>query len=143
MLHHRHTGEVIISVLLLQDLIAIIALLVVHGLRGGQPPMLGIALLFMALPALGAVAWFGQRWLLLKLFRKFDRIQEYIFLLAIGWCLGLAQLAQTLGLSYRDRRLHRRRGDRHQPHRPAHRRKPEAAAGFFPDPVFLRPRRRL
>ncbi len=99
-LHHRHTGEVIISVLLLQDLIAIIALLVVHGLRGGQPPMLGIALLFMALPALGAVAWFGQRWLLLKLFRKFDRIQEYIFLLAIGWCLGLAQLAQTLGLSY-------------------------------------------
>ena len=99
-LHHRHTGEVIISVLLLQDLIAIIALLVVHGLHDGQPPMGEIALLFVALPALGAVAWFGQRWLLLKLFLKFDRIQEYVFLLAIGWCLGLAQLAQTLGLSY-------------------------------------------
>ncbi len=98
-LHHRHAGEVIISVLLLQDLIAIVALLVLHGLRGG-PPMLDIALLFIALPALGAIAWLGQRWILLKLFLKFDRIQEYIFLLTIGWCLGLAQLAQTLGLSY-------------------------------------------
>ncbi len=99
-LHHRRTGEVIISVLLLQDLIAIVALLVVHGLRGEPSSGFNIALLFLALPALGAVAWFGQRWLLQKLFTRFDRIQEYIFLLAIGWCLGLAQLAQTFGLSY-------------------------------------------
>lgn len=99
-LHHRHTGEVIISVLLLQDLLAIVALLVLHGMQGGQSPLFDIALLFVALPVLGATAWFGQRFLLLKLFLKFDRIQEYIFLLAIGWCLGLAQLAQTMGLSY-------------------------------------------
>ena len=99
-LHHRHTGEVIVSVLLLQDLLAIIALLVVYGMKGGQPPLLDIALLFLALPALGAVAWFGQRYLLLKLLHRFDRIQEYVFLLAIGWCLGLAQLAESIGLSY-------------------------------------------
>lgn len=99
-LHHRHTGEVIVSVLLLQDLLAIIALLAVYGMKGGSPPLLDIALLFVALPALGAVAWFGQRWVLLKLLRRFDRIQEYVFLLAIGWCLGLAQLAESIGLSY-------------------------------------------
>ena len=99
-LHHRHTGEVIISVLLLQDLIAIITLLVVHGLGGQQLPLVDIALLFIALPVLVAVAWFGQRYVLLKLFFKFDRIQEYLFLLTIGWCLGLAQLAETMGLSY-------------------------------------------
>ncbi len=99
-LHHRHTGEVIISVLLLQDLIAIVALLAVHGLEGGRPPARDLALLFIAPPALGAIAWLGQRYLLLRLFRKFDRIQEYLFLLAIGWCLGLAQLAETMGLSY-------------------------------------------
>ncbi|MCB1755599.1 MAG: cation:proton antiporter, partial [Gammaproteobacteria bacterium] len=33
------------------------------------------------------------------LFAKFDQIKEYIFLLAIGWCLGIAELAQALGLS--------------------------------------------
>ena len=99
-LHHRHTGEVIISVLLLQDMIAIVTLLVLHGMQGEQLPLLDIALLLVALPVLGVVAWSGQRFLLLNLFRKFDRLQEYIFLLAIGWCLGLAQLAQTMGLSY-------------------------------------------
>jgi len=99
-LHHRHTGEVIISVLLLQDLIAIIALLAVHGLQGGAMPLNDIAMLFIALPALGALAWLGQRYLLLKLLQRFDRIQEYIFLLAIGWCLGIAQLAESIGLSY-------------------------------------------
>ena len=99
-LHHRHTGEVIISVLLLQDLIAIVALLAVHGLKGGAMPLTDIGMLFIALPALGALAWLGQRHLLLKLLRRFDRIQEYIFLLAIGWCLGIAQLAESIGLSY-------------------------------------------
>ncbi len=98
-LHHRHTGEVIISVLLLQDVLAILVLLGVHAYAAGQLPGRDLALLGLALPTIGAVAWFGQR-LLLKLFRKFDRIQEYMFLLAIGWCLGLAQLAESMGLSY-------------------------------------------
>jgi len=35
-----------------------------------------------------------------QLITRFDVIQEYIFLAAIGWCLGLAQLGVYLGLSY-------------------------------------------
>ncbi len=99
-LHHKHTGEVIISVLLLQDLIAIVTMLVLQGIGKEGLPLLEIALLFVSLPAVCAVAWFGQKWVLLPLFRKFDRIQEYVFLLSIGWCLGIAQLSATLGLSY-------------------------------------------
>lgn len=99
-LHHRHTGEVIISVLLLQDLIAIIAMLVIQGYGQGQLPIADIARLFFALPVLGVIAWLGHRYVVLKLFLKFDRIQEYVFLLTIGWCLGIAQLAEMMGLSY-------------------------------------------
>ena len=99
-LHHRHTGEVIVSVLLLQDLIAIVAMLILQGLGKQGIPILDIALLIIALPTLCAVAWAGQKWLLDPLLRRFDRIQEYMFLLTIGWCLGIAQLAQTMGLSY-------------------------------------------
>lgn len=36
----------------------------------------------------------------LRLLRKFDRVQEFVFLLALAWCLGMAQLAKSLGLSY-------------------------------------------
>ena len=35
----------------------------------------------------------------MRLIGRFDRIQEYIFLMTIGWCLGLAELAKLLGLS--------------------------------------------
>lgn len=99
-LHHRHTGEVIISVLLLQDLIAIVAMLVMHSYGDGQISPFAIGKLFLALPLLGAIAWFGYKYIVLKLFLKFDRIQEYVFLLTIGWCLGLAQMAEFMGLSY-------------------------------------------
>ncbi len=99
-LHHRHTGEVIISVLLLQDLIAIIALLVMHGYGQGQVSAFEIGKIFLAFPLLIAIAWFGHKYIVLKLFLKFDRIREYVFLLTIGWCLGLAQLAESFGLSY-------------------------------------------
>jgi Kef-type K+ transport system membrane component KefB len=36
---------------------------------------------------------------LLKLIHRYDRFQEYIFLVAVGWCLGLAELAEIAGLS--------------------------------------------
>lgn len=98
-LHHQHAGEVIISVLLLQDLIAIVVLLLLKGLAKGGPPMSDIGSLLLALPELLLFAFLFERYVLIKLLRRFDKIHEYIFLTAIGWCLGLAELANVLGLS--------------------------------------------
>lgn len=99
-LHHRRTGEVVISLLLLQDLIAILVLIL---LLGGQPapmmPTAGAAGIFLALPLLIAVALLGVRYLVLPLLQRYDRFHEYIFLLSLGWCLGLAALASGMGLS--------------------------------------------
>ena len=99
-LHHRHTGEVIISVLLLQDVIAIISLLVLKSLDKGDIPTWEMIALALSLPLLILLVAIIARFVLLPLFRRFDKIQEYVFLLAIGWCLGVAQLADALGLSY-------------------------------------------
>ncbi len=99
-LHHRHTGEVIVSVLLLQDMIAIIVLLGFQALSTEQSVMLELAKLVILLPALVGVAWLLKRYVLLKLFFKFDRIQEYVFLLALAWCLGIAELAYFIGFSH-------------------------------------------
>lgn len=99
-LHHKHTGEVIISILLLQDIIAIIALLFIKSSAANYDTTTHALLLLIALPAVSAIAWAGQRWLLQTLLLKFDKIQEYVFLLSLGWCLGIAQLAHSLGLSY-------------------------------------------
>ena len=99
-LHHRHTGEVIISILLLQDLLAIGALLLIDTLAAGSMPWLQAGLEFVGLPLLFAGGLVAERWLLRPLFRRFDKVGEYVFLLSLGWCLGFAQFAQSLGLSY-------------------------------------------
>jgi Kef-type K+ transport system membrane component KefB len=99
-LHHRHVGEIIISVLLLQDIIAIFLLLLIEAL-GRESASLGESmLLVLALPALAGVSIVFARTVLVRLMSRFDTIQEYIFLTAIGWCLGIAQLGHWLGLSY-------------------------------------------
>jgi len=98
-LHHRHTGEVIISVLLLQDLIAIAVLLVLQGLEAGSLGFGEFARLALTLPVLAGLAFAAERYVLLPLLRRFDRVQEYVFLLTLAWCLGVAQLAHALGLS--------------------------------------------
>jgi Kef-type K+ transport system membrane component KefB len=54
----------------------------------------------LAFPVMIGIAYVLEKYVLTRLLMKFDRIQEYIFLLAVGWCLGLAELAEQLGLSY-------------------------------------------
>lgn len=100
-LHHRHIGEIVISLLLVQDLLAIVALLFV-GLMGNPTEHNNIALIGLAagLPALIVGALLVVRFVLLPLLEKFDEFHEYIFLVAIGWCLTIAQLAHGIGLSY-------------------------------------------
>jgi Kef-type K+ transport system membrane component KefB len=99
-LHHKHTGEIIISVLLLQDLIAILVLLLLQARGTGGMPIIEIVRVLLSLPILILSAWLFERYVLITLIRRFDTIHEYIFLLAIGWCLGVAELAQTVGLSH-------------------------------------------
>ena len=99
-LHHQHMGQVIISILLLQDLIAIIALLLLQGTAGADAGPWPLARQLLGLPALVGIAWVAERWLVEPLLRRFDQIQEYMFLLVIAWCLALAELARAFGLSH-------------------------------------------
>ncbi len=98
-LHHRHIGEMMIGLLLMQDFLAIFVLLVLLSGEGGQIDFMQIGITLLALPLLILFAWAFVRWVLLKLIAKYDRMGEYIFLLAIGWCMGLSELAEVLGLS--------------------------------------------
>ncbi len=99
-LHHRHTGQVIISILLLQDIIAIIILLLLQGYGMGGNLVTDILLQLLYLPGLLLFATLLEKYLLRALLGRFDQIHEYIFLLAIGWCLGIAELAHAIGLSH-------------------------------------------
>ncbi|PCH52688.1 MAG: sodium:proton antiporter [Cellvibrionales bacterium] len=98
-LHHRHIGEMMIGMLLVQDFLAIFILLILLSSQNGQVDLTQIGFALAALPLLVGLCIGAVRYLLLPLFTKFDRMGEYVFLLAIGWCLGVSELAEQVGLS--------------------------------------------
>ena len=100
-LHHRHVGEIVVSLLLVQDLIAILALIFLASYSGSVTETLtSLGTVLVALPVVAVGAFLGVRYCILPLIQKFDAFHEYIFLLALGWCLGIASAGHFLGLSF-------------------------------------------
>ncbi|NKB31662.1 MAG: cation:proton antiporter [Pseudomonadales bacterium] len=95
-LHQKHMGELMVGILLLQDFIAIFIL---AFLDSGNIEQANALRVLVAFPILLVIAYVSTRYILVKLIGKFDHFKEYIFLLAIGWCLGLSELASVMGLS--------------------------------------------
>ncbi|MEL0612871.1 MAG: cation:proton antiporter [Marinomonas sp.] len=99
-LHHKHTGELVVGLLLLQDIIAIGVLLVLYSASGnGDAGVMQYIKPLIALPLLIGAAFLFVKYILLKLITRFDRFHEYIFLVSIGWCLSMAVAAEYSGLS--------------------------------------------
>jgi Kef-type K+ transport system membrane component KefB len=98
-LHHKHSGELMIGMLLMQDFLAIFVLLILISGTGGGDSLLTFGKSLVALPLIIGGSVIMVRYVLQPLFARFDRIGEYVFLLAIGWCLGVAELAEFAGLS--------------------------------------------
>src|SRR5210317_742280 len=59
-LHHKHTGELVVGLLLLQDVIAILVLLLLNS-GGGSDPVTGFLNSMLALPTLVFAAWLMVR----------------------------------------------------------------------------------
>ena len=97
---HQHTSEVMVGILLLQDLIAIMVLLSIDIASNGGVELSHIVLIILSLPAILLFVFLVEHFVLKKVFAEFSTVQEYMFLVAIAWCLGIAQLADSVGLSY-------------------------------------------
>jgi Kef-type K+ transport system membrane component KefB len=98
-LHHKHMGELMIGLLLIQDILAIIVLLVIGSAADPTGEQTNVVITALALPCLIVASYVTVKWIILPLLEKFDLFHEYIFLMAIGWCLGMAELADFVGLS--------------------------------------------
>ncbi|MEE8428027.1 MAG: cation:proton antiporter, partial [Gammaproteobacteria bacterium] len=98
-LHHRHSGEMMISVVLMQDIIAIVLLVLISGVQAGNVT-LTIFYLLAKLLALVGTSFLLVNWVINPLFARFDVIPEYALVLSLGWGLLGAGVASLLGLSY-------------------------------------------
>lgn len=97
-LHQQRMGSICIAILILQDLLAIIALMLL-GIHPGQTgrllfllPVKVAAVIFSA----ALIERFALRWMM----RKVDRFNEVLLMLCLGWCLSVAAAAEAIGISY-------------------------------------------
>jgi len=97
---HQYTGEIMVGILLLQDLIAILVLLGIKASNNGKLDLSEMIAVVFSLPSILLFVYLVERFILKKIFAKFSEVREYMFLVAIAWCLGVAQLAKTIGLTY-------------------------------------------
>jgi Kef-type K+ transport system membrane component KefB len=98
-LHHKRTGEVMTSVLLLQDVLAILVILLVTGEKSDNV-LMTFAILAGKFLILSVLSFAAVRYVMVPLLRRFDVVQEYTFVATLGWCLLWAEVAHILGLSY-------------------------------------------
>lgn len=98
-LHQKHTGEMMISVLLFQDILAILVILFLgEGRDAGG--LVASVLIILKLVGLGLLSFMVVKFIIIPLFKRFDVIKEYFFLASLGWCLFMAEIAHLIGLSY-------------------------------------------
>jgi len=98
-LHHKRKGEIMTSILLIQDILAIVVILFITG-EGSNSTLMTFAFLIIKFISLTALAFIGVKYIMTPLLIKFDVIQEYTFLATLAWCLLWAESAQLIGLSY-------------------------------------------
>ena len=98
MMHHR-VGELMISVLLMQDLIAIGVMIALKCYTTDAFGISQASMILLSVPGLLVFTYVIEKYILVRLFSRFERIREYLFLLAIAWCLSMSE-APYLGLSY-------------------------------------------
>ena len=100
-LHHRHVGELVIGILLIQDIIAVAALIYIYLFvtTSGETAIPWMYTLLAIVPIL-ALAIYGAKYIVFPLLRRFDVISDYILLLVLGWCLLLSGTTYSLGLGH-------------------------------------------
>lgn len=93
-------GRITVSMLLQQDVLAMVALVVLGTMgAGAAQSTLGAIVALLKGAAFVAVVWAASRYVLPKFFGALARSGELLFLSALSWCFLLTLAASWLGLS--------------------------------------------
>ncbi|HSX39676.1 MAG TPA: cation:proton antiporter [Candidatus Saccharimonadales bacterium] len=92
-------GRIATGVLLVQDLVAVLALIVISALSHGDNALMFVLLTVIKGTVLTALLLIISSKLLPRFGAFFANSQEYLFLFSVAWGFGLASLFQYIGLS--------------------------------------------
>lgn len=96
-------GRIVVGILIIQDMVAILMLIILSSLQKGQDS-LSLPLIVFSITKgfilVAATLWLGQK-VLPWIFEKLARSPELLFIASVAWALGIAMLvsSETIGFS--------------------------------------------
>ncbi len=99
-LHQQRMGAICIGVLIMEDLLAVIALAFIRCLSLPRPLGLSFGGLMIKLFFFLVILFLFEQFVLTKVMRKVDRLHEALFILGLAWCFGIATISNRMGLFY-------------------------------------------
>ncbi len=99
-LHQQRLGAVCISILILQDLIAVAILALIRSLDAGHGTWTHFMWLSLKLLVFIGILFLLEQYVLTPLMVKVERLHELIFILGLAWCFGIAAISNHMGLFY-------------------------------------------
>ena len=92
-------GQLILGIMVLQDIVAVVALAVIKGLSSGGALGPTLLMLMVKMVGLGVVLYLAARFLLRPLFRQFATSSDLLLIGTLGWALGVAALGESVHFS--------------------------------------------
>ncbi len=99
-LHHKKIGAICISILILEDIFAVLVLAFIHAFQGSGSFIIAIPLILLKVAALFIGAALFEKYIFRYIIRQVERVHEMIFIFALGWCFSNGWLAYKIGLSF-------------------------------------------
>lgn len=99
-LHQKRMGALCISVLIFEDLIAVLVLVFIRCLGSPQGALFSFGTLLVKLVAFVALLFLIEQFVLRRIMLKVELLQEALFVLGLAWCFGIASISNHMGLFY-------------------------------------------
>ena len=99
-LHQQRMGAICISVLILQDLLAVLVLVFIRCFGSSQGTLFSFGILLVKFAAFITLLFVVEQFVLRKIMMKIERLQEALFVLGLAWCFGIATISNRMGLFY-------------------------------------------
>ncbi len=96
---NKYIAEVMTSILLIQDIIAVLVIMLIRG-ESKQHFLRDMPVLAGKLALIILFSYLAVKYLIPQLLRKFEAMEEYSFILSLGWCLLIAETAEIAGFSH-------------------------------------------
>jgi len=99
-LHQERMGGICISVLILEDLLAVAVLAFIRCLAIPGNVFLNFGSLIIKLILFLGILVLLEQFILRKIMMRVERLHEALFIIGLAWCFGIATISNKMGLFY-------------------------------------------